>query len=750
MSYMAQFIKGCATCQPEFGFISIQSLHDSNSIGYCTVCSILSGALSDDKLRIPADCPESSWASLYLQRPSFPLSNLHISRKKHPDGDEYERVAHLEIYTPDSTVSPTLIQHGTDVNPHLSLNNAVYTTRKWLESCLERHRHPVYCSQIGWLPLPRRVLDISRSDTGNISLVEKKEAKLEPANGGSPYATLSYCWGTEKNGQSTTMANIFQRMIFFNKTELSQTFQDAISFAHALKIKYLWIDSLCIIQDHESDRATEIRNMGGIYRHSNLNISATSGPDSNHGLFNPRWAPEISAPARRNPVDSFKVGNFEFPSNDSNWKVDVEIMVRFSLCRSHEDIKNRSDSLPGIDLLSPLLNRGWALQERILSRRTVSFHSTELTWDCDNEIKCECGTSSSVNQTSHDSGTSWSPHFTKQHLTMLSLDTACYQWHNLVSQYSTSKLTIASDYFPALSGIASYFHGFIENKLPFKAGMAYYAGLWRYNLVRDLCWYVAVSENLGIPSRAKPYRAPTWSWASVDFYDGSSRSPTVYHSYIQKSFEQFTRFTIRYAETQLDVKYSFCHGQSGILDIDPYGAVSGGTLRIRGVLLEARIFVHPRRGWKDVGRHTIQFSEEDPLDQYCPPAFLPSLYLDVFFKEPGQRYLSSDTKKSPVAITQDWSFHHMSLKRKGKESMGQEEVLCEGSKVWVCMVGKILGGGICALALIERGRANFPQFERIGYLYNEVETQNSGLYLDWSNSFMRRVGRAKETVIEIL
>lgn len=100
MSKMAEFIKGCTTCQPEIDMILIQSLHNSHLIGQCITCSILSRALNDDRLQIPEDCPESSWASLYIKRPSFPLSNLHISRKMHPDREEYERVAHIEIYTP--------------------------------------------------------------------------------------------------------------------------------------------------------------------------------------------------------------------------------------------------------------------------------------------------------------------------------------------------------------------------------------------------------------------------------------------------------------------------------------------------------------------------------------------------------------------------------------------------------------------------------------------------------------------------
>jgi hypothetical protein len=71
-------------------------------------------------------------------------------------------------------------------------------------------------------------------------------------------------------------------------SSLPKTFQDAVLVANALSLRYLWIDSLCIIQDSEQDKATELPSMGDYYYGSAFNISADAAQDSREGLFYPR------------------------------------------------------------------------------------------------------------------------------------------------------------------------------------------------------------------------------------------------------------------------------------------------------------------------------------------------------------------------------------------------------------------------------------------------------------------------------
>jgi hypothetical protein len=108
------------------------------------------------------------------------------------------------------------------------------------------------------------------------------------------YLTLSHCWGEfqvvslfERN------QNAFQDNIPWN--DLPRTFQDAILVARRLRVSYLWIDSLCIIQDSANDWDREAKLMGDIYKNAVCSIAASDGAHSSHGCFFPRQ-PQILQP----------------------------------------------------------------------------------------------------------------------------------------------------------------------------------------------------------------------------------------------------------------------------------------------------------------------------------------------------------------------------------------------------------------------------------------------------------------------
>ena len=76
---------------------------------------------------------------------------------------------------------------------------------------------------------------------------------------------------------------------------MTKTSQDAITLTRQLNIQYIWIDSLCVIQDDESDWPTEATKMAGIYANTELVISAASSSDGTGGLFNTRKPVEVIA-----------------------------------------------------------------------------------------------------------------------------------------------------------------------------------------------------------------------------------------------------------------------------------------------------------------------------------------------------------------------------------------------------------------------------------------------------------------------
>lgn len=103
---------------------------------------------------------------------------------------------------------------------------------------------------------------------------------------GTPYMTLSHCWGHSQHFRllQSNLQDLRKNIEYY---ELPRTFQDAISICHQLGASYLWIDSLCIIQDSTSglDWQRESAEMGSIYSHVKCNICATAGYDSSDGLF---------------------------------------------------------------------------------------------------------------------------------------------------------------------------------------------------------------------------------------------------------------------------------------------------------------------------------------------------------------------------------------------------------------------------------------------------------------------------------
>jgi hypothetical protein len=99
------------------------------------------------------------------------------------------------------------------------------------------------------------------------------------------YATLSHCWGEIPDKIVLTLENKASFQKALPESHLSQTFKDAITAARMLGFNYIWIDSLCIIQDSRDDWENEMTQMGKVYEYSTLTITATSSKDDNGGCF---------------------------------------------------------------------------------------------------------------------------------------------------------------------------------------------------------------------------------------------------------------------------------------------------------------------------------------------------------------------------------------------------------------------------------------------------------------------------------
>lgn len=119
---------------------------------------------------------------------------------------------------------------------------------------------------------------------------------------GQHYVTLSHRWGVPEGRQPKrlTLDTLDEFKHGMRLGDLPRTFQDAIKLAaHMSDVRYIWIDSLCIIQDSQADWLHESAVMQKVYSHSHLNISATFAENSHQGLYSDRiarhlWEDEVN------------------------------------------------------------------------------------------------------------------------------------------------------------------------------------------------------------------------------------------------------------------------------------------------------------------------------------------------------------------------------------------------------------------------------------------------------------------------
>ena len=218
----------------------------------------------------------------------------------------------------------------------------------WVNDCLENHgrcceNYPDHC--------PTRLLDVFRfwsSRDGDIVLVEG----VDHASASIGYTALSHCWGTPTSRPLiTNLDNLASRKERIRFDELPLTFQDAVTTTRKLGIQYLWIDSLCIIQDSPSDWAQEAGRMALVYAGSFCTLSALSSHNSHGGFF--RVAEKERDFVFRYDLTLGSQRIRVFPAEPNHWA-----------------------------LHGPLMERAWTLQERELSNRIVHFSRDELLWEC--------------------------------------------------------------------------------------------------------------------------------------------------------------------------------------------------------------------------------------------------------------------------------------------------------------------------------------------------------------------------------
>lgn len=251
---------------------------------------------------------------------------------------------------------------------------------------------------------------------------------------------------------------------------MPQTLKDAVIVTRKLGLRFLWIDSLCIMQDSAADKHSQISAMGSVYKNATITIAASISKDVQSGFLGSRdQRPTITVPV--------------FLSDKTLG------LMHLAVARP----PTWSDE--------PLDKRAWALQEALLAPRMVSYNTDEIVWHCqkhqfrriNNSHICYLQNArrlpaqifagvKSPQQTSTSS---------QQQL-----------WLTIVQDYSRRSLSFREDQLPALAGVATELNSMWKD--------SYYAGMWGRCLVQHLGWYRATSVY---PlDGATP---PSWSWTAT-------------------------------------------------------------------------------------------------------------------------------------------------------------------------------------------------------------------------------------------
>jgi Heterokaryon incompatibility protein (HET) len=134
----------------------------------------------------------------------------------------------------------------------------------WLWTCRDEHavcRQQLSSNGDKYIR-PTYVLDIS------VMPAWPDEIKLRfVADSPITYATLSYCRGVlQPNAMKSSKIDTYMQGI--NVLLLPQTIQDAIAVTRKLGLQFLWVDSLCIMQDSDEHKSQEIGKMRALYNNA--------------------------------------------------------------------------------------------------------------------------------------------------------------------------------------------------------------------------------------------------------------------------------------------------------------------------------------------------------------------------------------------------------------------------------------------------------------------------------------------------
>lgn len=362
-------------------------------------------------------------------------------------------------------------------NPILNSDVTFKLAKTWLEECELLHTSCKAAINTRGPSGPGRLLDLN---------VSRNYVKLVQLNVSVHvrYATFTYCKSFKKDN-FTTSRTLKSNLQSMKISKLPRSIQEAILVARRLELPFLWVDSLCIVQDSQKDKDLETSKLPQIFTNAVVAIVAAN----NDNAFKSFLRPCIITEERLQ--NAIRMPAYCPDSRSGSIYISMQPQVSF-----HNE---------------PLNTKAWSLQEMWLAPRMVIYSSNQLQWQCQKSSLA-------------DGGNETCAKFHERRLEILhagrslgqSLESRDYYirlWEDLIHDYTNRTLAEEEDKLPSFAGIAADFHNIF---LLLDRNDQYAAGLWTSSMPTLLMWHQIVATSKLCPSKPTQYRAPTWSWASVD------------------------------------------------------------------------------------------------------------------------------------------------------------------------------------------------------------------------------------------
>lgn len=490
--------------------------------------------------------------------------HIHVSHAQSfpPHYSDFINLATADLETAPFMVRPD-VTTGREIPDHTGHEAVAQLAKEWHEECKKNHACGDFYQhrQVGWYP--KRLVHVGQ-DGQRPRLVLRDEDGLH-----GPYATLSHCWSEKPEFFMLNADNLEDLRKEIPIERLATSFRHAILTCQRLQIPYVWIDSLCILQagsTSQSDWLFHANEMHKVYLNCELNIAIDVSANPHEGAFRQRNPCILQDCFTWTPFHGYS----DFPEESLEREPDTESENKAMFDPQHRERSSPSKTAQ-INLCAlfteedfsysrlnlPLSQPAWVFQEAILSARILHFGSGRIWWACAKRTTLsECMPNRVANNTGQGFDCLYQSSF---NIERGSSNTLILYFEYLTKYYTDRELSHPrEDKLVAFAVIARLCAPWF--------GGDYCAGIFRNIMPWGLLWY---SHPEAFTPRPDSYRAPSWSWASIDnrvFFDFYDREPNILAHVLDVSVQ--------------------------LVDIsDPFGQVKSAALTLRGPLISSQALI---------------------------------------------------------------------------------------------------------------------------------------------------------------